>query len=262
MMSSPGLISCVGREARRETTSSWKKKRQSLLELVGCILEFPRPVMDIVMDYCSVVQWNLSVEYEGPLERLSDNSVRHIGLGGLRRAKILGDTPLTSGAHAWRVRLDGMLKYGRFASIGIVPEEDAGVEEGRDWEQQPFFGVDTGAPKRRWNGNLCGEWVDPLGQFERSTVLDILLDLEKRLLLVVVPKTGDFAPIALPHDVVAWRPAFRLLCPGNKVSVEVIEPEQVGHIQEETNNKDEKEEKKGRNQILLETCQFFPHLDL
>lgn len=148
---------------------------------------------------------------------------------------IQGDTPLSSGRHAWRVRVDGFDERVGEIFIGIHrpwrPEE---IKEGSAWENLHFDWTFTGFEGWTLWRFKAGDPDRPnriklFSKMRSGDMYDCVLDLEKREFTVFSlrdKKSASWSDLAeVPEGYV---PHFILYHDGDAVTVEIIEPEEAG----------------------------------
>lgn len=192
---------------------------------------FPPPIS---FTLSAGLKWKLATGapgINGAIERISDTSARHSGPKYQRNAFIQGDTPLSSGRHAWRVRVEGLGDYGGEVALGIV---QAGREVRKHASSPCFHGIETYGVGRRWGPRSGGPLEvarytmdSGLGEIRSGDTVDLPLDMDKRSLTAITLKDGKRCVWRGLPDM-AWVPHFYLCNANNAISVEVIDPEQAG----------------------------------
>ena len=174
------------------------------------------------------IRWELATGgtgLSGCVRRISDYSARNAGPAN--EAFISGDTPLKSGIHAWRVKVDGLGSEGSDSVLGIV---QAGRSLSSDsYEDLTLYAVDTlKQGYRRTAGKHTQD--SGLGTIRNGDKVDFVLDIDNRTLTAITLNDGKRCVFNLPEIPSGWVPHFHLYTVGNQVSIELISPEEAGKL--------------------------------
>lgn len=201
------------------------------------LTRLPAPVTDIIADYAQVPFWGLATTYPGvfgDIEIVSAHGIIcFLHSAPYLEGQVQGDTPLSAGLHAWRVKAGGL---GLGVALGVVwwqPEKEGAPP--LDWplDDPALYGVvcvGQGACTRLTAGEQSKD--SGLWDIYPGHTADLLLDCDKGSLTVITLRDGRRCTVALPLNT-AWLPYFWISCRGGgPFFVDLLEPEQAGIVDE------------------------------
>lgn len=210
------------------------------------LVQMPLRGLDIISGYACEGSWKLaSVPPPGTppryIRRLSENPDGGEAKGYYMRLQtavpVVGDTPLSSGVHAWRVTLEQILEdaeawRGDDVYLGVMQAGGRADEDGYEATDTvyPFYGMFAEGSVRfvgtgMNDGEEGGGGLDAL---RPGDSVDFVLDVEGRTLTAVTPRTGKHCVISDLPAGQAWTPYFSISDPHMLFSCQAIRPEWAG----------------------------------